>query len=119
MKWLRRSAGLFEIASSGSVTCCKRKPRFDSKNPRNSGGSVSMALLTTSRCPFLPHAREFCGKEKKKNRQASAPTARLPVRLRAKPCILQFLLRAIRCPQGAVLPTVKRIKHQAQDHPDK
>src|SRR5260370_14864361 len=112
MKWLRRSAGVLEIASNGSVTCCNRKPRFDSKNPRNSGGSVSMALLTTSLCPFLPHACEFWGEVKQKKRQASATTARIPVRLRDKPCIVRFILRAIRRSQRAVLPAVERIKNQ-------
>src|SRR5258708_15913853 len=121
MKWLRRSAGVLEIASSGSVTCCKRKPRFASKNSRkpcgSRSGSVSIALLTTSRCPFLPHACEFCGEVKQKKRQAIATTARLPVRFRDKPCILRFLLRAIRRSQSAVLPPVEQINHHPQNHP--
>src|SRR5258708_7939058 len=116
IKWLRRSDEVLEIASRGSVTCCNRKPRFASKNSRkpcgSRSGSVSMALLTTSLCPFLPHAREFCGEEKQKNRQASATTARLPVCFRDKPCIPRFLLRAIRRSQSAVLPAVERIKYQ-------
>src|SRR5258708_28489833 len=123
MKWLRRSAGVLEIVSSGSVTCCNRKPRFASKTSRkpcgSRSGSVSMALLTTSLCPFLPHAREFCGEEKQKNRQASATTASLPVCFRDKPCIPRFLLRAIRRSQSAVLPAVERIKYQPYDHPHK
>src|SRR6266478_4530002 len=115
MKWLRRSAGVLEIASNGSVTCCNRKPRLASKNSRkpcgSRSGSVSIALLTTSLCPFLPHACELCGEVKQKKRQVSAITARLPVCFRDKPCILRFLLRAIRRSQRAVFSAIRIIEH--------
>src|SRR6266436_41768 len=81
IKWLRRSAEVLEIASRGSVTCCNRKPRFASKNSRkpcgSRSGSVSMALLTTSLCPFLPHAAARGGRSAHKHPSTTNASANL------------------------------------------
>src|ERR1700677_4875547 len=56
MKWLCFSVGVFASASSGSETCSARYERFSSKKGRRSGGRVSTALPTMTRCALAPHA---------------------------------------------------------------
>src|SRR6266403_1303084 len=107
------------MASRGSVTCCESSARLVSKYQRISGGSVSIALLTTSLCPLRPHACDCCGNESSTRKLAKTIPARFHGWQMDHRCILRSLLRTIRGPQCTVPAAIEIIKHQAKDHPNK
>src|ERR1700682_2216793 len=119
MKCVRLSAGSLVISSRGSVTCWVSKARLASKYHRISGGSVSPALLTTSRCPLRPHAPACCGNARRVRRAPRITPVRSHGWQMDHRCILRSFIRTIRGPQCTVPSAIEIIEHQAEDHPNK
>src|ERR1700682_565895 len=107
------------MASRGSVTCWARKARFVSKYQRISGGSVSIALLTTSLCPLRPHAPARCGNDRRIRKAPKIILVRSHGWQMDHRCILGSFLRTIRGPECTVPSAIEIIEHEAEDHPNK